>query len=160
MSTAEPRTPAEIYAEIRTVQHLPKPSLADVFTVEAQRSRMIADLWEELHMAAIKDSSLPDWVIASTLAASIDAATRAVATVKVAERYEHRAPSADEIGWTVAPSWSPEEAAILAMPEPKWHQCPECKHDIALHRMAGCDLRDCDCPQPFGRIIPGDPDPA
>lgn len=44
-------------------------------------------------------------------------------------------------------------------PAPKSFRCPVCTHPTTLHREHGCDF-DCDCPQPFGRIAPGDPDPT
>ena len=53
-----------------------------------------------------------------------------------------------------------EEQKILEMPEPKAHECPACGHSVALHRMHGCDVGDCECCAPYGRIIPGDPDPT
>lgn len=40
---------------------------------------------------------------------------------------------------------------------PKWFKCPACDHDSAIHREAGCDVRPCECPVPFGLIAPGDP---
>lgn len=46
------------------------------------------------------------------------------------------------------------------MPAPKGYKCPVCQHDTAAHREHGCDVDPCDCTQPFGRIMPGDPDPA
>ena len=64
---------------------------------------------------------------------------------------EHRA---------VAACWSPEEAAIQRMPAPKGYQCPVCQHSITVHRYHGCDVETCECPQPFGRILPGDSNPT
>jgi hypothetical protein len=49
------------------------------------------------------------------------------------------------------------EAEWKAMPSPKKHRCPVCHRDVNAHRMAGCDVGDCECNQPFGRIAPGDP---
>ncbi|MEU0078451.1 hypothetical protein ABZY58_11195 [Micromonospora tulbaghiae] len=46
------------------------------------------------------------------------------------------------------------------MPAPKGFVCPACQHSCASHREHGCDAVGCDCPQPFGRIMPGDPSPT
>jgi uncharacterized Fe-S radical SAM superfamily protein PflX len=63
----------------------------------------------------------------------------------------------------VAPSTSgrllPGEAEILAMPLPRGRRCPVCEHDCEVHRMHGCDVGDCKCTAPHGRILPGDPQP-
>ena len=56
-------------------------------------------------------------------------------------------------------SGNPPTAAGAAGLAPKGYQCPACMHSTATHRGHGCDVRGCDCPQPFGRITPGDPDP-
>lgn len=53
----------------------------------------------------------------------------------------------------------PGEAEIMAMPQPKGLRCPACRHDTAVHRMHGCDVGECECTAPHGRILPGDPQP-
>lgn len=51
------------------------------------------------------------------------------------------------------PSRNPHPAEL--MPAPKGYKCPACKHSTAGHREHGCDRDGCDCPAPFGRIMPG-----
>jgi hypothetical protein len=39
-------------------------------------------------------------------------------------------------------------------PAPKGFRCAAgCGHSIAVHREAGCDMGDCDCPAPYGRLM-------
>lgn len=52
-----------------------------------------------------------------------------------------------------------EEAYRL--PAPKGFTCAAgCGHGIAVHRVTGCDVRNCDCPAPYGRILPSTEAPA
>ena len=63
-------------------------------------------------------------------------------------------------GWTITP---PPKVALhpaQLMPAPKGHRCPACSHSTTVHRVAGCDVDGCDCPAPYGRIMPGDADPT
>jgi hypothetical protein len=53
-----------------------------------------------------------------------------------------------------------DEAMIKEMPEPKGYACPVCSHLTGRHRMHGCDVKDCECVAPFGRVLPGDPAPS
>jgi hypothetical protein len=43
----------------------------------------------------------------------------------------------------------------LAMPVPKgWKCAADCGRSVTVHREAGCDVDGCDCPAPFGRLMP------
>lgn len=46
------------------------------------------------------------------------------------------------------------------MSQPKGYLCPACSHGTAVHREHGCDVTSCECVAPFGRIMPGDPNPS
>lgn len=51
--------------------------------------------------------------------------------------------------------YPPEMAYKLSAP--KGFQCAVgCGHSINVHRTAGCDMPDCDCPAPYGRILPSE----
>jgi hypothetical protein len=65
--------------------------------------------------------------------------------------------------WTVTrtdhaedcPARNPHPAELA--PQPKGYRCPACTHGTYVHREHGCDHEGCDCPAPFGRLMPGDP---
>lgn len=41
------------------------------------------------------------------------------------------------------------------LPAPKGYMCAaQCGHGLAVHREHGCDVGSCDCPAPYGRILP------
>jgi hypothetical protein len=49
----------------------------------------------------------------------------------------------------------PDSPTAKYGPAPKGYICAAgCGHDTAIHRDGGCDLSNCDCPAPGGRLVP------
>lgn len=108
-------------------------------------------------MSAIRDLT----AALNRLAAAVEAATVSSPSA------ERRAPSADayrcgECGALATVRADHADTCsvrhphpALLMPSPKGHRCAAgCGHGVAVHREAGCDVADCECHAPYGRLMP------
>jgi hypothetical protein len=49
---------------------------------------------------------------------------------------------------------TPASQAYL-LPQPRGYVCAaRCGHSTTVHREHGCDVDQCECPAPYGRILP------